>query len=247
MDKITLLNPPPPEYAKFSVRGRTFSQKNDETFEARGASGLVDPRANSFLSRVYRYGAANGIPGSEWDDQAVYRSVSAGLGSKSVNYFRVVSSSAVPVSGFVDARADPPATHDAGFPEGLQQAVYTAHTPSTRSLGSVDATYMAKLTANEWYKALTTWTEQNPSLAKFKDKVGPVWWYALHSLAAGQAGGTTPDAFVRYWLGYLPCSECRDHFSVYLAGNPTPQDWTGMAAWASAAHDWVSENKNRYV
>ena len=232
----SIRNPPTPAW-KFTLAGIKFTRQGEEPFIYKDAEGHADldmeAQRSGFVNRILRYAKSNGIAADEQDIfYAVYQGIA---GNHRESYFSGgVAGKAARVPGKREKR------HGAPIPEGLIEA-------ARREMGANvaaedDGEFLAELNALEWIRLLGSWIIHDPD-PKDPHRFGPVFWYALHTLAITM--NSTGFANVRHWISrwhqMVPCVECRSHFSLFPARRPVT--WRGLRAWADASHRWVTQNK----
>lgn len=244
---IQLLEWPPQEYASFSVKGRVFEWKDEDAFVVfKNGTVDLDASADGFINRIQRYGVQNSIDSSEWDIQKIYFTILQKLPLQlRGKYFRMDPSSSLPPAK-VMAKPNPQLQmsaivnpHDAPIPTGLIEAArlenVAADDPDAPAL-------LARQTPEQWLFTLKRWLAKDTLNRKSKKVAGPVWWYALHSVALNPSPSSTPIKFIGQWIGTFPCRLCRLGARVYMAGHPAPS-WPLFAKWANDIHNYVTARK----
>lgn len=229
-------NPPSPAW-KYTLAKVTFTRHGEEPFMFSGPDGKADldmeTQRPGFVNRILRYAAANNIPADEQDIfNAVYHRIAGNFRDK---YF-AGGSAGKPAR--VPGKSSNP--HGAPIPEGLPEA-------ARRELGANvaaedDGAFLAELTALEWLRVLDSWARHDPDPHE-PTRFGPVWWYAIHTLAhtKNSTGFSNVREWIQRWHLAVPCPDCKNHFRSFTERRP--RTWNGLGAWADRAHRWVSANK----
>lgn len=219
---ITLLKWPPPDL-QFRC--------GNESFTWTGAGPFDD-----WVETIASYGRANSLPEDQWSQQAVYTELARQLGSAAGDYFKAPR----PLPG-VDMSMPCSKVHTTPVPEHLLKTAQSLH-PGRKWDAAAAAEVLGELSPSQWLKLLRTWKAQNPVKANMTEVAGPIWWYALHTLALNCEGlPGEPGTWVNHWHADYPCEKCRKHFNKCPFAKPTK--WVDLFDYADAAHNWVTANK----
>ncbi len=221
---------PPQQYCWLYLSDVLFQQGDGQPFVVY-LDGEIDTRqeADGFLNQVARYGKANNMPGELYSEDTLSKIILGRIP------YSIRSRFVDLVSELDEVYTHPTILHTAPIPANL---LSSAQVP--------DILELSKLTAGQWIGVLERWKTEYPEEANHKKLAGPVWWWAIHSVALNYRDSSmTGREFVVCWLSLFPCSLCRSKFETeWLLKNPTPENWENFNLWASQAHDFVTSHKD---
>ena len=237
---IEVISWPPIHYCTYSLLGRRFEQEPDEPFVTRLQNGQVDTdlarQTPGFVNRIQRFGIQNKTPRKEWSEEAIYYSLLPKLPLELRGKFFRITPSDFQTNHQRVMSAVP---HNAPVPEGLAEAA------GLKGVAATDPDLPLRLAAQsptQWITTIRKWVSVDPKARGSKSAAGPVWWYALHTVAKNPVSVAIPQNFVGQWLNYFTCRKCRIKARAYIGSHPTP-DWAGFPAWANDFHNYVSSTK----
>jgi hypothetical protein len=238
---IQLIQWPPVRYCSFSLLGRVFEQEPDEPFVTHLPDGSVDvdlvKQTPGFINRIQRFGLQNKIDHHLWDEQTIFFSLlpKMPLELREKFFKNVLSDFQTTHTRVMSARV-----HTAPVPPGTAAAAgFTGVADSDPDLPA----RLALFNADKWMSVLKKWMAADPDNRKTRTAAGPVFWYAIHTLAMNRDPAINPNRFVGLWIGAFPCRKCRIGARAYIARNPVP-GWEHFPKWASDMHDYVTARKS---
>lgn len=69
---------------------------------------------------------------------------------------------------------------------------------------------------------------------------GPALWKEFHEWTLQHDTGKRDDAWLKYFLGKIPCGQCRAGFAEIL-NSVLPPDWDDLPGWGYIVHNKVNE------
>lgn len=228
---MTPIQWPPPTGLSYHCINESFKWDGTEPFYETDSQGQV---SGGWVHKILRYAKANN---HEVTLDMIYEALAAQLPVvlRSM-YFRES-----PNAPGVDLSVPSPRLSKAVLPASLVKAARIA-LPNQKWGVAADEAVVGEFTDQQWLRTLRDWKIRFSRMGDLPSVAGPVWWYAIHTLALNCAGLQSDcGTWVNYWHGEFPCKTCRQHFTKCPVTKP--RSWADLEAYAGAAHDWVSANK----
>lgn len=224
---------PPLQHCWLYLSDVLFQQGDGQPFVIYDRDGNIDTRqeADGFLNQVARYGKANNLPEEKYSEDALSKIVLGHIPLSIQARFYTPEVVSEPIVNFsIDS-----VLHPSPVPASLILAA-----------GFNDPLALSRQTPSQWLTLLQKWKDDYPNEASHKKLAGPVWWWAIHSVALNYRDSSmTTREFVVCWLSLFPCPLCRTKFETeWLLKNPTPENWEDFNNWISQAHDFVTSHKD---
>jgi hypothetical protein len=230
---ITLLQWPP--------SGLNFRCHNT-LFEWQGTEAFIEPGDpnGGWVGKIQNYGRANSLPEEQWSEQTIYAALARMIPEvMRGSYFAMPKE----LPG-VDLSVPKGTAHWSPLASSLERTSKLVF-PNLKWDAVAAEKVVADFKPSDWIKVLRRWRTANPVASSSKTVAGPVWWYAIHCLAANcdaaPGGACEVQTWVNFWHGAFPCDQCRYHFTKCPVERP--QSWADLKRYADEAHKWVTANK----
>ena len=222
----------PPSPLTFTLSKQSFTWEGNQPFIETDPQGEI---VGGWLNQILAYGKANNLPEESYSVQTVYKSLVKQL-SHPENFFDLP-----PSPQTIDLTAPSGKPPSAPLPPSVEKIARQLF--PRRKWGADAAKTVAELGPSDWLSVLERWKQVTPENQQHSDTAGPVWWYAIHSLALnhGEQPEPSPESWINFWHGAFPCDKCRRHF--YKCPVPKAKKWEDLFAYADEAHNWVTANK----
>lgn len=223
----------PPSGISFPLYNESFAWDGSESFVETDQQGVI---TGGYLGRIQRYGRANNLPEEQWSEQTILATLCKQVTVARDQYFVVPES--LPALDLSVPKGRP---HWAPLPNSLERSAKKLF-PNAKWDVAAPASVLSEFSPEQWLKLLRRWKTDHPVAASSADTAGPIWWYALHSLAANcDTRPGEPGTWVNFWHGDFPCKKCQAHFRQCPV--PKPTKWQDLKDFADKAHQWVTANK----